>query len=149
MILIVTLNMFFIISYADEPIKIESKQSGTGLILNEGQSGEIYGGLRWPEFADKSEWLTIKAGTGGVKIVSHDGKKELIAVDNFGGIYLNGDVYINGTKVNDAALEKDYVAKDDVVLLFAGTIILALTIMIYLVYKLRTELNKLRDNLEQ
>lgn len=74
---------------------------GTGIILNEGKSGEIYGGLRWENFEDKKNWMTLRAGEGGIRIVSNDNTKELVAVDNYGGIYLNGDVYVNGKKLND------------------------------------------------
>lgn len=69
---------------------------GTGLILNEGGSGEIYGGKRWGEdFQDDRGWLTLRAGKGGMRVVSNDNKREILAVDNDGGIYLNGDLFIN------------------------------------------------------
>ena len=72
---------------------------GTGIQLNEGRSGEIYGGLRWPGFEDKREWLTARLGAGGFRMVSNDNSREAMAVDNNGGIYLNGDVYLNGQKL--------------------------------------------------
>lgn len=69
---------------------------GTGLILNDGNSGEMYGGRRWGEdFQDERGWLTLRAGTGGLRVVSHDNRKEILAVDNDGGIYLNGDLFVN------------------------------------------------------
>jgi hypothetical protein len=72
---------------------------GTGLVVNEGKSGEIYGGDRWPNFADKKGWLSARLGEGGFRVVSNNNKKELIAIDNAGGIYLNGDVYVNGKQI--------------------------------------------------
>ena len=59
-----------------------------------GNAGMITEAERDPETGDLSNWLTIQAGDMGVRIVSED-NQELIAVDNFGGIYLNGDVYVN------------------------------------------------------
>lgn len=71
---------------------------GTGLILNDGNSGEMYGGKRWGEtFQDERGWLTLRAGNGGLRVVSNDNKREILAVDNDGGIYLNGDLFINQT----------------------------------------------------
>jgi len=72
---------------------------GTGLIANEGKSGEIYGGERWPNFPDKNQWLTVRIGNGGFRVVSNNNTKEFMAIDNFGGIYFNGDVYVNGSKL--------------------------------------------------
>jgi len=73
---------------------------GSGLVANEGKSGEIYGGDRWPGFADKKGWLSLRLGEGGLRVASNDNTKELMALDNFGGIYLNGDVFVNGKKIN-------------------------------------------------
>lgn len=77
---------------------------GTGLIVNEGRSGEIYGGNRWPGSEDKNGWLTARMGTGGIRITSNDNTKEFLAIDNNDGIYLNGDVYINGKKFFDQSI---------------------------------------------
>lgn len=80
---------------------------GTGIILNEGKSGEIYGGKRWSGSDDKRNWISIRNGQGGARIVSNDNTREILAVDNDGGIYINGDVYINGKKLSDIVdLEK-------------------------------------------
>ena len=74
---------------------------GTGIIYNEGKSGELYGGQRWKGSTDTNQWLTLRAGQGGIRIASNDNTKELLSIDNYGGIYLNGDVYVNGKKIND------------------------------------------------
>lgn len=61
--------------------------------------GTIYGTERNPEQGDTSKWLTIQNGDSGVRIMAKDGK-EIVAVDNYGGIYLNGDVFMNGEKID-------------------------------------------------
>lgn len=87
--------------FSEGAFKLNSQQVGTGVIFNDGVSGEIYGGKRWSETTDPNDWLTLRAGTGGIRIVSNDNTKELLAVDNYGGIYLNGDLYVNNEKVQD------------------------------------------------
>ncbi len=72
---------------------------GTGLLLDSGRSGELYGGRRWPGQAPDHGWLTARLGTGGLRVVSHDDTREWVAIDNNGGIYLNGDVYLNGARL--------------------------------------------------
>lgn len=86
--------------FSEGVMKLNSEQVGTGIILNNGNSGEIYGGKRWSETEDENGWLTLRAGNGGIRIVSNDNTKELVAIDNFGGIYVNGDVFVNGIKVS-------------------------------------------------
>ena len=52
---------------------------------------------RNPDEGDTSAWLTVtpSESEAGVRIVSNDGK-EIVAVDNYGGVYISGDVYTNG-----------------------------------------------------
>lgn len=85
--------------FKEGAVKLKSEQVGTGIIYNDGTSGEIYGGKRWSETDDKNDWLTLRAGEGGIRIVSNDNTKELVSIDNNEGIYLNGDVYVNGKKM--------------------------------------------------
>lgn len=59
-----------------------------------GTAGSIGEEERDPDAGDHSKWLTLRAGDIGVRIVAQDGR-ELVAVDNYGGVYLNGDVYLN------------------------------------------------------
>ncbi|CAM4471074.1 hypothetical protein [Paenibacillus tarimensis] len=84
---------------------------GTGIILNEGKSGELYGGTRWKGDENPENWLTLRAGEGGLRVVSQDDTTELLSIDNHGGIYLNGDVYVNGKKLNDLLAIEDRVEK--------------------------------------
>jgi hypothetical protein len=86
--------------FSEGAIDFRSEGLGTGILLSSGRSGEIYGGLRWPGFKDNQEWLSTRLGVGGYRIVSNDNRKELVAIDNHGGIYLSGDIYLNGTKVS-------------------------------------------------
>ena len=86
--------------FSQGAMDFRSEGVGTGILLSSGRSGEIYGGLRWPGFADKLEWLSMRLGSGGYRIVSNDNRQELMAIDNHGGIYLNGDVYLNGTRIS-------------------------------------------------
>lgn len=73
---------------------------GTGMLLNEGRSGEVYGGLRWPKLEDPQHWLSLRLGDGGLRVVSHDDTRELLAIDNHGGIRLTGDVFVNGRRMS-------------------------------------------------
>jgi hypothetical protein len=77
---------------------------GSGILLNSGRSGEVYGGLRSPGFTDPRQWLSMRLGNGGYRVVSNDNMRELMAIDNDGGIYLNGDVYLNGTQISAESL---------------------------------------------
>jgi len=76
---------------------------GSGLLLNKGKSGEVFGGLRWPETEDKREFISIRTGDGGFRLTNNDNTKEIIAADNDNGIYFNGDIYINNVKTFDMA----------------------------------------------
>lgn len=72
-----------------------------------GTSGSIGAEERNPDEDDHSNWLTIRAGDIGVRIVTQDGR-ELIAADNYGGIYLNGDVYLNQELLEHVSSEPLY-----------------------------------------
>ena len=91
--------------FTEGALQILSQQVGTGIIYNDGASGEIYGGQMWDGAEDQNGWLTLRAGEGGIRIVSNDNTKELVAIDNYGGIYLNGDVYLNGQRLSGSAAE--------------------------------------------
>lgn len=47
-------------------------------------------------------WAEIPIDGRGIKIVNEDGA-EIVLIDKFGGIYLNGDVYFNYEKYNGEA----------------------------------------------
>lgn len=72
-----------------------------------GTAGSIGEEERNPDVDDHSKWLTIRAGDYGVRIVTQDGM-ELIAADNHGGVYLNGDVYLNQQQLEQEAPEPAY-----------------------------------------
>ena len=85
--------------FSEGAMRFHTAGVGTGVVVNEGTSGEIYGGDRWPGFADKKGWLSARLGEGGFRVVSNNNTKELLAIDNYGGIYLNGDVYVKGKQL--------------------------------------------------
>ena len=60
-----------------------------------GTAGKITEAPRNPEDGDNSNWLTIQSEDAGTRIVTAD-DREVVAVDNYGGIYLDGDVYVKG-----------------------------------------------------
>lgn len=87
-------------------VQLNAPNPGSGIMFSEGRGGEIYSGKRWHGGQDTPHWLTVRIGQEGLRIVSHDGARELLAVDQYGGIYLNGDVYVNGKKLGEAAPER-------------------------------------------
>lgn len=89
-LLVIILTAIPVFCFADE--KANVTQFGQN-----GEYGSVYGSERNPAKGDTSKWLTIQNGENGTRIVSNDGK-ELVAVDNHGGIYLNGDLYLNNKK---------------------------------------------------
>jgi len=77
--------------FSQGAMDFHSEGVGTGIMLDSGRSGELYGGLRWPgDKADKRGWLTARLGAGGFRIVSNDNTREIMVIDNNGGIFLNG-----------------------------------------------------------
>lgn len=89
--------------FREGAMDFRSEGVGTGIMIATGKSGEIYGGLRWPDHADKSGWLSARLGEGGFRLVSNDNTRELMAVDNQGRIDLSGELYLNGRRVGDAS----------------------------------------------
>lgn len=85
--------------FTDGAMQFRSEGVGTGIRVNNGSSGEIYGGLRWPKNPEMSNWLTVRAGEGGLRFVSQDNTKEILAADNHGGVYFNADVFVGGKKI--------------------------------------------------
>ncbi len=85
-------------------LSMRTEGPGTGIVCNEGMSGELYGG---PLRAGKPEdgyWMTLRAGNGGLRLTNHESTRDLIAVDNRGAIHLNGDVYVNQRRLDAAGL---------------------------------------------
>lgn len=67
-----------------------------------GTAGVITEAPRNPDGGDSSNWLTIQSEEAGIRMTTKD-NREVVAVDNYGGIYLSGDVYLNG-KLLDAEI---------------------------------------------
>ena len=125
--------------FKEGAVKLKSEQVGTGIIYNDGTSGEIYGGKRWSETDDKNDWLTLRAGEGGIRIVSNDNTKELVSIDNNEGIYLNGDVYVNGKKM----YAKEPSQKNKLLLCAVfGCLLVLLCVFIVILYKKLQKLNR-------
>jgi hypothetical protein len=51
------------------------------------------------------EWSEISFDGRGIKFVNEYGT-EIVKIDKFGGIYLNGDVYINNDKIDNSMSEE-------------------------------------------
>ncbi|BCG61268.1 hypothetical protein [Paenibacillus sp. URB8-2] len=94
---------------------------------------------------DKRDWLTIRQSEAGLRIISNDGQKEIALIDNFGGIYLNGDLYLNNKKVNDILKENaslSYV--NTAVVSFISLLAVSLLILIFILLKLKKDINNLK-----
>lgn len=71
--------------------------SGTGIIFNGGQGGEIYAEAKNASEQEDS-CLTIRAGEGGLRIMDPSGEKELIHINGQGQIMITGELFINGIR---------------------------------------------------
>lgn len=62
---------------------------------------EGYGAIYGAEYSsdNTSKWLTIKPGEAGVRIIDKD-NNDLFMVDKYGGIYMNGTVFVNGEELS-------------------------------------------------
>lgn len=78
-------------------VQIKGAGPGTGIVFDEAKGGEIYTGTRWVGL-DSPQWMTIRLAEQGLRIITPDGTRELVVIDPHGGIYLNGDLYLNGRK---------------------------------------------------
>lgn len=92
------ITIIFIILICSIPLSAFASEKNNEVTIGDSY-GTIYGTERNPEQGDTSKWLTIQNGDSGVRIVAKDGK-EIVAIDNYGGIYLSGDVFMNGQKIN-------------------------------------------------
>lgn len=77
--------------------RFRTEGPGTGVVLNEGRAGEVFGGTRG---AGGEEWLSIRAGQGGVRVVSNDGRRELLAIHPDGRVELTGSVFLDGRRLD-------------------------------------------------
>lgn len=113
-------------------IVLNSNQVGTGIIFNEGKSGEIYGGERWSGQTEDNGWLTLRIGEKGIRVVSNDNTKELFAIDNEGNILTNP----SGAAVQNTTNNNPYLLYITIILAIIS-VCLCLCI-IYLFRKIRT-----------
>lgn len=95
---------FSITDYTQGAIKIRSGRAGSGFMVNEGSSGEIYGGPRFADNADQRNWMHLRSGDGGTRIVSRDTKRELLIIDEAGNVSIPGSLTLAGKKIDAAKL---------------------------------------------
>lgn len=73
--------------------------------FGEGRVAEITSGKRPSAPDDSREWLILRLNEVGVILVSEDGKSEILAIDKYGGVYLSGDLYVNGNKIEPVGVD--------------------------------------------
>jgi len=105
--------------------------------------GLLYKEQRSPETQDSNEWTTIKASEGGIRIVSRDGN-EMFLMDNYGGLYIYGDLFLNNKKVNDAV---DKVVTYNFMQLWLIIIIVLLALTVICMIIIYLKLNQKIDSL--
>lgn len=84
-------------------IKIRSSKPGTGMLINEGTSGEIFGGPR-PGADPNRNWLSLRSGDEGVRVVSRNAQRELLVIDEGGNVTIPGTLTLGGKKIDPARL---------------------------------------------
>lgn len=72
------------------------------LRFGEGRVAEISSAKRPSAPDDSREWLIVRLNEVGVVLVGEDGKSEILAIDKHGGVYLSGDLYLNGRHIQSA-----------------------------------------------
>lgn len=118
-------------------VVINSSGMGTGIIVNEGKAGEIYGGIRWPKAADPGNWQSIRIGEAGLRIVSNDNMRELLTVDNSGRISLTGEVSINNQPLAArSSSSRAWLFDPRTLILIAGLMVLQTGISLVLICKM-------------
>lgn len=64
---------------------------GTGLVFNEGKSGEFFAPF------EESRVMAIRSGKSGIQVLTNDQQKTPVAISNNGEISFHGTIFINGT----------------------------------------------------
>lgn len=134
---------FFLLSF----VTIFLMDASNSVVAAE-SSEHIYLEKRDAKFKDNKEWLTIKQTEAGLRIVTVDGEKELVMVDNFGGIYLNGDVYLNDQNLNKAiqsTVTKEYI--QTWIIVFFVALLSICFILIFVVLKMKRNIARLNYRL--
>lgn len=94
---------FAVPEFSQGAIKIRSSKPGTGMLINEGTSGEIFGGPR-PGADPIRNWLNLRSGDAGVRVVSRDANRELLVIDEAGNVSIPGTLMLAGKKIDPAKL---------------------------------------------
>ncbi|MCR8659817.1 hypothetical protein NV377_21195 [Paenibacillus sp. T3-5-0-4] len=111
---------------------------------------QLYEGKRDEMFKDDTNWLTIQSSEGGTRFVTADGQKEVMLIDNFGGIYLNGDLYLNNEKVNETlsnTISSDAFQIGFVIILVFFIVFLLVTVFVFL--KLKRKIGILENHIKR
>ncbi|MDP1394621.1 hypothetical protein Q8G28_14655 [Lysinibacillus capsici] len=131
--------LFLIILVHENSVLAESAESNV--------NDAISTGTRWPDSEDDKQWLTITMPEGGVRIVDQKNQQEFLAIDSYGGIYLNGDVYINGTKldrqVGSNSIKENVYNRENVILVYISTILFFLSVIVVLIYMYKRSVDRL------
>lgn len=70
-----------------------------------GKFGSVYGEEYTNEVGEVANWLTLQLGERGIRIVNEE-NQEIVIVDRYGGIYFNGEVYVNGERCSGSVDQK-------------------------------------------
>lgn len=111
------------------------------------ENEKIYTEKRSPEYNDPKEWTTVISSEGGTRIVTEDGK-EIMLMDNFGGSYVNGDLYLNNNKLNDIVdnvVSYDFLQTWLVIIIIVLGLVFITLLLLHL--KLRNQFNRLSEKL--
>ncbi|MFD1139445.1 hypothetical protein [Paenibacillus urinalis] len=106
----------------------------------------LYLEQRDESLGDEREWLTIQQSEAGLRIISSDGKSEVALLDNFGGIYLSGDLFLNNKKLNDiietnASINYVNTVTISIIILFAVSFL----ILVFMILRLQRKLNIMKE----
>lgn len=91
-------------------VTINAKEENTKVssltISADGQEyGELYG-ASYSE-TDDSQWLTLKLGGRGMRIVN-DNNTDVVLIDQFGAVYINGQLCNTGSKEEQNGVDADF-----------------------------------------
>ncbi|MEK5206063.1 hypothetical protein [Psychrobacillus sp. FSL H8-0510] len=144
--------MVIAVTYNYTIVSAESNVKTSENTVNIDGEDTISQGLRWPNSEDGKEWITIKMADGGIRVVDKNDQTEFLVIDSFGGIYLNGDVYIKGqafeSYIQGGTEGSKMFEKDNVILIFVSMILIFLSILILLIYMYKNNLDKLDKKIE-
>lgn len=114
-------------------ISVYANDRENNMVFGEsGEYGAIYGAGYDPENGNTTKWLTIEPGDNGVRIIGEN-NEDVLMVDKYGGVYINGTLYVNGQEYAPAS--PGMFSPNDGFLYFL--IITSLGVDLYLLYKIR------------